>query len=103
MTDYAPLPDLRGVSWLAVGHQHPTWADFGATEWISIVLASAVVVWVLWKAVLYTLRPGETEPDHIKRMILQEPLEGVEVSIAPGAAVVGGGTLAGPAREVDER
>ena len=29
-------------------------------------------LWVIWKAVVYTLRPGEEAPDHIKRSILDE-------------------------------
>lgn len=60
------------------GHSHPTWEDFKATDWIWVVLAGVVAAWVIWKAVMYTLRPGETEPDHIKRIILTEPR-------APGA------------------
>ncbi len=77
-----------GPPWLATsGHAHPTWGEFGATTWISVVLASAVVAWVLWKAVLYTLRPGETEPDHIKRMILRESTEGLEISLSAGGTL----------------
>ena len=45
-------------------------------------------MWSIWKAVMYTIHPGEEEPDHIKRMILgdPEPLQ-VELSSANGAPV----------------
>jgi hypothetical protein len=63
---------------------HPTWANFGPTEWIAVVVAGVIAVWCVWKAVMYTLRPGETEPDHIKRRILEEPAA-LRVSVAaPG-------------------
>lgn len=53
-------------------HKHPSWADFGPVEWVAIVVAQAVAVWAIWKAVMYTLNPGEEEPDHIKRVIFQD-------------------------------
>lgn len=56
----------------AEAHKHPTWADFGPVEWVAIVVAQLVAIWTIWKAVMYTLRPGETEPEHIKRVIFTE-------------------------------
>ena len=66
---------------LLAAHSHPTWADFGPTVWICIVLAGAFAMWTVWKAVMFTLRPGEEEPDHIKRQILLEP-GGLDVSLS---------------------
>jgi len=57
----------------ASAHSHPTWTDFSANTWIIVSLAAIGVAWVLWKAVMYSVDPGEEESDHIKRMILQEP------------------------------
>jgi len=67
-------------------HSHPTWADFTATTWIAVVLIALAAMWSIWKAVMYTIHPGEEEPDHIKRLILgdPEPLQ-VELSSANGA------------------
>lgn len=69
-------------------HAHPSWADFTATTWIAVVLIGLAAMWSIWKAVMYTIHPGEEEPDHIKRMILgdREPLQ-VELSSANGAPV----------------
>lgn len=67
-------------------HSHPTWADFTATTWIAVVLVALAAMWSIWKAVMYTIHPGEEEPDHIKRLILgdRQPLQ-VELSSANGA------------------
>ena len=65
-------------------HSHPTWADFGPMEWITLVVAGAIAAWAIYKAVTYTLEPGETEPDHIKRSILAEPAS-LRVSVSSGA------------------
>ena len=53
-------------------HKHPTWADFGPVEWVALVVAGALGAWTIWKAVMYTIRPGEESPDHIKRSILHD-------------------------------
>ena len=70
---------------ILAGHTHPTWADFSATVWVAIVVAGAIAMWTIWKAVMLTLRPGEEEPDHIKRRILLEPSD-LDVSVSSGAA-----------------
>ena len=62
-------------------HKHPTWADFGPVEWVAIVVAQAIAIWAIWKAVMYTIRPGEEEPDHIKRVIFEENDAQVDPSI----------------------
>lgn len=76
------MSDLLGA---LAAHSHPTWEDFSATVWVAVVVSSALVIWAIWKAVMYTLRPGEEEPDHIKRQILLEP-SGLDVSLSSGAA-----------------
>ncbi len=40
-------------------------------EYALVACAVVVLVWVLYKAFMYTIRPGEKEPDHIKRRILE--------------------------------
>jgi len=40
--------------------------------WILVGVAAAVGVWTLWLSVRWTFFPGETEPDHPKRMILDD-------------------------------
>jgi hypothetical protein len=54
-------------------HSHPSWQEFSASTWIVVTLAALGVAWVIWKAVMYSVDPGEEGSDHIKRMILQEP------------------------------
>ena len=45
-------------------------------EYALVAGAVLVLVWVLYLAFRYTLRPGENEPGHIKRKILEgEPAE----------------------------
>lgn len=82
-------------------HSHPTWSDFSPTVWVAVVVASALAMWSVWKAVMYTLRPGEEEPDHIKRQILVEPA-GLDASLSsePAAAVR---SRSGAADEVRDR
>jgi hypothetical protein len=58
------------VTWLAA-HDHDVSA-LGPWEWVIVGAASIVAAWVIWKAVALTLHPGEEEPDHIKRTILQD-------------------------------
>lgn len=49
--------DLAALSWL---------------EWILVGLSALAVVWVIWRAVVLTVRPGEEDPQHIKRSILDD-------------------------------
>jgi hypothetical protein len=37
---------------------------------VLVGLAGVVAAWSIGKAVIYTLRPGEEDPGHIKRLIL---------------------------------
>lgn len=66
----------------ASGHAHPTWTDFTPTIWIVLVVVGLATGWTIWKAVMYTIRPGEQEPDHIKRLILSDVLPEQEVRVA---------------------
>ena len=63
---------LRSVprAWLGADHQHFT--QMGPWEWATAVVAGLVCIWAVWRSVRYALDPGETEPDHIKRSILDD-------------------------------
>ena len=52
-------------------HAHDL-SDLGALGWVIVVGAFVLVVWVLWRAVVLTWRPGEDDPAHIKRSILED-------------------------------
>ncbi len=54
-------------------HDHPAWEDFSALAWVVVGVAGVAAAWVIWKAVRYTFHPGEEDPGHIKRSILDEP------------------------------
>ncbi len=41
-------------------------------EYLLVAVAVVVLVWVLYLAVRLTVRPGEEEKNHIKRLILEE-------------------------------
>lgn len=55
-------------------HAHAAAADaLGTLVDASLVgLAAAVVLWAFYAAIRYTARPGEEDPDHVKRRILTE-------------------------------
>ncbi len=57
------------LSTLLGAHDHPAWEDFGLIEWLAVGAASLFVVWTIWLAVSYTIKPGEDAPDHHKRLI----------------------------------
>ena len=56
---------------LPVGHAH--FENLGPFEWGLVILAALIGAWTIWLAVKYTLRPGEDEPEHVKRSILDGP------------------------------
>ena len=60
---FAPVP--------LAAHDHDV-SDFGVLEWLLIALAGLLVVWVIWRAIVLTVRPGEDDPHHIKRSILDD-------------------------------
>jgi len=41
-------------------------------EYLLVAVAVVVLAWVLYLAVRMTVRPGEKEKNHIKRLILEE-------------------------------
>jgi len=43
-----------------------------ALEYVLVFAAAVVLVWALGLALRHTVRPGETDPGHIKRRILVE-------------------------------
>lgn len=55
---------------LLAAHQH--FQDLTPLEWAVTGAAALSVIWTIYLSVRYTLRPGETEPDHIKRLILED-------------------------------
>ena len=52
-------------------HDHDV-SNLTMLEWMGVGLAALFVVWVIWRAVILTVRPGEDDPDHIKRQVLQD-------------------------------
>lgn len=52
---------------------HVHFERLSAFEWALTAAAGLAAAWTIWLAVRYTLTPGESEPDHIKRMILDDP------------------------------
>ena len=54
----------------ATGAAHAS--DF---EYVLVIAAAIVLVWALGLALRYTVRPRETDPDHIKRRILVDDLD----------------------------
>jgi len=44
-------------------------------EWVLVCAAAVVLVWSLAAALLYTLRPGESDPAHIKHRILNDEID----------------------------
>ena len=41
-------------------------------DWLLVGAAAIILVRSLWLALRYTMRPGETDPGHIKHRILHE-------------------------------
>jgi len=55
------------------GHSgHSAAAGPAFYEYLLVAVAVVVLVWVLYLAVRMTVRPGEEQEDHIKRLILKE-------------------------------
>ena len=61
---------------MPLGHVHGL-DRLGPIEWIVVGLAALLALWSIWRSVLLTLRPGEDQPDHHKRLIFEREL-GVE-------------------------
>jgi hypothetical protein len=65
-----------------------------AAPWMWAVWAAAFLItaWTIWAAVKTTFRPGETEPDHVKRSILDD-----DTGAVPGAFPAGRSAAPPPA------
>ena len=50
-------------------------------EWVLVFVAAVVLVWTLGLAIRYTVRPEETDREHIKHRILSD--ESAETDEAP--------------------
>ena len=75
---------------LLAAHEH--FENLGPFEWAAVAAAGVVSAWVIWKAVVYTLHPGEEDPGHIKRMILDDgPAAGSPIPPAPSTPTQGKG------------
>jgi hypothetical protein len=66
---------------------HP-FEDLAAWEWVLVGISVLAAVWVIWKAVLLTIRPGETDPNHIKRQILEDPAPADPAALRPDPAAL---------------
>ena len=44
-------------------------------EWMLVLAAALVCIWSLGLALRYTVRPGETDPGHIKHRILTDEID----------------------------
>lgn len=62
------------------GHVHDLSA-LGPVDWAIVGAAALLVGWVFWLAIRWTLHPGEEDPHHLKRLILEEP--SLDASRAP--------------------
>ena len=47
-------------------------AQASPLEWLLVCAAALILVWSLVAALRYTLRPGESDPRHIKHRILHD-------------------------------
>ena len=52
-------------------------------EWALVFAAAVVLVWALGQALRYTIRPGESDPGHIKRRILVDETDEMEETRRP--------------------
>lgn len=64
------LPTAAFLGWAPIG-VHARWPE-SPLEWALGLGALAATAWVLWLCVKWTVRPGEDEPDHVKRSILDD-------------------------------
>jgi len=55
-----------------VRHAHPHAPGPTLVEYAIVVVATLITAYVLVRAAQMTVRPGENEPQHIKRAILEE-------------------------------
>jgi hypothetical protein len=61
--------------WAHAGVAGHTAGALSLLDWGLVGLAAVVVVWAFSAAVRYTLWPGETDPDHVKRRVLVDEVD----------------------------
>ena len=54
---------------------HSAASHASAFEYVLVFVAAIVLVWTLGLALRYTVRPRETDPDHIKHRILDDEID----------------------------
>ena len=54
---------------------HAAGASHASVEYVLVFVAAVVMVWTLVLALRYTVRPRETDPEHIKHRILDDELD----------------------------
>jgi len=54
---------------------HSAASHASAFEYALVFAAAIVLVWTLGLALRYTVRPRETDPDHIKHRILDDEID----------------------------
>jgi hypothetical protein len=54
---------------------HSAASQASAFEYVLVFVAAIVLVWTLGLALRYTVRPRETDPDHIKHRILDDEID----------------------------
>ena len=54
---------------------HSAASHASAFEYVLVFVAAIVLVWTLGLALRYTVRPRETDPDHIKHRILNDEID----------------------------
>ena len=57
---------------LLADHAHGPLRGLAAWEWALFGAEALVFAWVLWLAIKWTLKPGEEDPGHVKRSILDD-------------------------------
>ena len=46
--------------------------------WVGLIASGLVCAWVIWRAVRYSVRPGEEDPAHHKYMIFDDDAADVD-------------------------
>ena len=95
MTTLLPPPAVHP---LLAAHRH--FAELGLGEWAMVLVAGLVSAWAIWRSVGYALHPGETEPDHIKRLILEDDNAPPAPRVPPPAASSSPADTSSPADSV---
>jgi len=82
----------------AEAHGHLDLSTLTPLEWAVLAFTALAALWSIWRAVRLTLSPGEREPDHIKRIVLVDPVR-IETTAVAAASGAGSAADAGGAQE----